>query len=234
LYAGFPYPNPPVPSTIPFAVPSGHTGTFAGGATAAGYSIFGGIGGSGLNTRNAYARIGNNTGTLMYLSQSTTATGYAYEEAEFTIDYAVGAGGLGGGAGGPRPYWVYGNFLPGGEAEFGGQVNYWWIPTNYPVNTGVTVTYGTPVLLGTLDYDTQLTGVGSFFATSNGTWTGPGAVAVGSVGILELTGDFYLAGDPVSISVEAAPVPEPVTMLAVGMGIAGLGGYIRRRRLAAK
>jgi probable HAF family extracellular repeat protein len=27
-----------------------------------------------------------------------------------------------------------------------------------------------------------------------------------------------------------SPVPEPLTMLAVGMGIAGLGGYIRRRR----
>jgi hypothetical protein len=30
------------------------------------------------------------------------------------------------------------------------------------------------------------------------------------------------------------PVPEPLTLLAVGMGIAGLVGYIRRRRLAAK
>ena len=33
---------------------------------------------------------------------------------------------------------------------------------------------------------------------------------------------------------EDAPVPEPLTLLAVGMGIAGLGGYIRRRRAAAK
>jgi formylglycine-generating enzyme required for sulfatase activity len=31
-----------------------------------------------------------------------------------------------------------------------------------------------------------------------------------------------------------APVPEPLTMLALSMGIVGLGGYIRRRRVAAK
>jgi hypothetical protein len=32
----------------------------------------------------------------------------------------------------------------------------------------------------------------------------------------------------------SSPVPEPMTMAAVGMGLAGLGGYIRRRRAAAK
>ncbi len=34
--------------------------------------------------------------------------------------------------------------------------------------------------------------------------------------------------------VVANAVPEPLTMAALGMGIAGLGGYIRRRRIAAK
>lgn len=40
-------------------------------------------------------------------------------------------------------------------------------------------------------------------------------------------GGFRVAAMP-------APVPEPVTMTAVGIGIAGLGGYIRRRVKAAK
>ena len=47
----------------------------------------------------------------------------------------------------------------------------------------------------------------------------------------------YQGGPPADFAnfdVDASPVPEPLTLLAVGMGIAGLGGYIRRRRLAAK
>ena len=34
------------------------------------------------------------------------------------------------------------------------------------------------------------------------------------------------------VSVSAAPIPEPMTMLAVGLGITSLGGYIRKRRRA--
>jgi hypothetical protein len=36
----------------------------------------------------------------------------------------------------------------------------------------------------------------------------------------------------VTLEVERAPVPEPMTMLAFGSAVAGLGGYIRRRRRA--
>ena len=35
-----------------------------------------------------------------------------------------------------------------------------------------------------------------------------------------------------SVRVPGTPVPEPMTMLAVGMGVAGLGGYVRKRRRA--
>jgi len=33
-----------------------------------------------------------------------------------------------------------------------------------------------------------------------------------------------------TFDVAADPIPEPITMLAVGMGVAGLGGYVRKRR----
>lgn len=40
----------------------------------------------------------------------------------------------------------------------------------------------------------------------------------------------YVAGGTSTVTV--SPVPEPMTMIAVGMAVAGLGGYIRKRRMA--
>src|SRR5271155_2138390 len=58
LYAGYPGPNPPVPSNIPFAAITGHapSSPFTDGITYADYHIYGGIGGAGTYTRNAYVR----------------------------------------------------------------------------------------------------------------------------------------------------------------------------------
>ena len=42
--------------------------------------------------------------------------------------------------------------------------------------------------------------------------------------------DFYI--DQAAPPPVGGDVPEPMTMLAMGLGIAGLGGYIRKRRMA--
>ena len=237
LYAGFPNANPPVTPNIPFPAPAGHapSSPFSYLGTTADYDIYGGIGGSGTFTRNAYVRLGNNTGTLMYLSQPTSAVGYAYEEEEFAIDYSVGLGGLTAGATpNNRPYLVYGSVTPGGMAEFGAEVNYWWIPTSVNTITGVTI-YGTPTSLGSLQYDDYISSVtGPFVSLVPDTYSSNSllGVAAGSSGILELTGDMYLWGDPVDISVEAV-VPEPASLSLLALGSLGLLARRRKRKLSS-
>jgi hypothetical protein len=51
-------------------------------------------------------------------------------------------------------------------------------------------------------------------------------------GAARLGVDYDVYWDNLSVGLAQAPVPEPMTMLAFGSAVAGLGGYIRRRRRA--
>ena len=229
LYAGYPLPVVPVTQNIAFAVAGGHApaSPFTDGSTTADYHIFGGYWGAGANTRDAYVHLGFNTANLMYLIQPTSAVGYAYEEEQFATDYSVGLGGLGAGAAGPRPFLIFGSFLPGGSAEFGAEVNYWWQPTI----PGSTLLGGPPVFLGSLQYDDYLASVTGPFVSLVPDTYGPtflAGVLPGSTGVLELTGDIFVIGDPVSISVESV-VPEPATLALATVGMFGLMMRVPRR-----
>jgi PEP-CTERM motif len=232
LYAGYPNPTFPITPNIPFPAPAGHApgGPFTDGTTYADYHIYGGIGGAGTYTRNAYARLGNNTATLMYLSQPASALGYAYEEEEFAIDYSVNAAGLMAGATlGTRPYLIYGSFQPGGSAEFGAEVNYWWLSTI----PGTTVINGV-TNLGSLQYDDYISSVtGPFLSLVPDTFGSNYLLGVpaGSTGYLELTGNMFVIGDPVDISVMA--VPEPGSLAILALGAAGMMLRARRKKAAS-
>ena len=104
----------------------------------------------------------------------------------------------------------------------------------------VTWTLGTPTVLApnTLyGFDLHPSG-GGFISLNN-----PGDVYGGGTAIS--SGDNYPASPPnalrvwgfdrvfhVDLAPAGAVIPEPMTMLAVGLGISGLGGYIRKRRRA--
>ncbi len=212
LYAGFQNPSYPLTQNIGFAAPAGHSPSSAfvdSQGTTADYHITGGFVPSGALTENAYVDFGVPGAVGMYLSQSLTATGYAYEQANFAIDYNVGPGGLVGSLPAPEPYIVSGNVTAGGYAQFGANLNYWWL-TYIPGTTIVTSVTN----LGSLQYNYQIASVtGPFSALVSQT---PAALlgATGS-GILEITGDAFVAGDPSSISV--TQVPEPSTLILAAL-----------------
>ncbi len=229
LYGGFPNPVFPVVQNISYAAPAGHANAFAPDiqGTRADYYIKGGFGGTALFTRDAYVSLGAlGTAGGMHLAQPNTATGYAYEQTNFAMDYLVGAGGIAGGAvAGLRPFLVTGHVTAGGYAQFGAEINYWWIPATY--NTGAIVITGTPVNLGALQYNyLNNSSPGPFGAIVTQT-SAPLLGAVGT-GILEITGDAFVAGDPFDIAVVDAP--EPSTFVLGIAGLAALGFAALRKK----
>jgi hypothetical protein len=222
LYPTYPnYMTVPVAGNIPFDSVSGHAPAAPftdGGTVSADYHLYGGYNGTGDYTRDAFVELGHTVTNDMYLQQSAASTGYAYEEEEFAIDYTVGPNGLHAGATvGTRPFDISGSFLPTGTVEFGASVHYWFQPTI----PGTVALSGTPTLLGSLVYDTYLFNQSGSFSTSvpdNYLSNYLAGVPAGSNGYLAVTGDIYLFGDPVSVSVQSADsVPEPCTIGLLAM-----------------
>ncbi|HTW94172.1 MAG TPA: PEP-CTERM sorting domain-containing protein [Tepidisphaeraceae bacterium] len=163
----------------------------------------------------------------MSLVQNAGAPGNAYEQLDFEVDYGV-VGSLGAAA--PTfPFHLFGTVGAGSTdyAQFDAQLSYYWLPTN---NTAFT-TSGTPTYLGTLQYSALQLGGGSF----NGLVHPTGALLASPTnwGVLEITGYMYVAGDPSSITVSGAPVPEPTSLGLLGFGLVALGRRLRNRRVSA-
>jgi PEP-CTERM motif len=220
LYPGYPSPNLSYTSNIPYD--TGHTGSGFSDIqlTTSNYSIIGNYS-PGPNTGNAFAMVG---GPPMSLFQPATATGFAFEKAEFVMTYSVGPAGIAAGAAPAYPFIASGNVLPlpGSYAQFGAQVDYWWVP----VIPGTILPAGPAVNLGTLQYSFLQSGGGAFGTLVNHS---PAALAGATgVGFLQITGEMFVAGDPFSINVSS--VPEPSTCVLGIVGIAGLGFVAVRKK----
>ena len=219
LYPG--YPSPSLTYTSNITYDTGHIGPgfVDSQLTNANYSLLGNYSG-GANTGDAFAVI---SGPPMSLVQPASATGFAYQKVEFVMTYSVGPSGIAGGLAPAYPFLTTGNVLPGGYAQFGAQVDYWWIP----VIPGTIIPSGPSVNLGTLQYNFLQPGGGSFNTVVNHSPT----VLAGAtgVGFLQITGEMFVAGDPFSIYVNS--VPEPSTFALAGIAAIGLIAAAGRRRL---
>ena len=124
---------------------------------------------------------------------------------------------------------LIGNELATGVAipNTGGTTNPQW----------VTWTLGTPILLSpnTLyAFDVDPDGNGFIGLSSGNVYAGGAAFTSGSNGnpANPITLHNFDRAFHVDLAAAGPPIPEPLTMLAVGLGISGLGGYVRKRRRA--
>lgn len=160
-----------------------------------------------------------NIGLFMTLTQTTGS--YAYEQINYVIDFnvspAVNVIGTTGTIPGMvmRAYTVSGTVGsgPGDFVAFGGQMSFWDGTTN--------TSLGAPLLF-------------NFFANSPGAFTATvnGSSLINGVSfpnVLRITGDFFLIGDPSTITVNA--VPEPSTFLLCAAGAVCLLAFRRRRKV---
>ncbi|MBC7782514.1 MAG: PEP-CTERM sorting domain-containing protein, partial [Burkholderiales bacterium] len=148
------------------------------------------------------------------------AVGYAYHELNFGAAYTVSNNPTGLTGSTPAlPLFINGSMQAGGYVQFDGVVRYDWIAVLADGSLS-----GTPISLGQLNYTFTQLGGGAFSATIPST----GALAATPIldGVLEITGHFWLAGDPFDAQVTSLPEPTSLTLFAA----AGLFALRRRAR----
>ena len=152
--------------------------------------------------------------------------GYAYEQLDFVADYTT-YGPLAGGVDGAPDMLI--NAEIESYAQFAGVVEYWWHPTL--VTNPFVLTNNTPwVGLGSLDYSWS---EGADYDSQIPTLVSPTGIITPvppgyGNGILELAGDFFVAGDPSQISVQTVPEPSSWLLLAVGAAALGMIALVHR------
>jgi hypothetical protein len=175
------------------------------------------------------AFISGNTGTAddaqigLFMTLTQTTGGYAYEQINYDVDFNVSSVVNTTGTAGTLPglvtrsYTVSGSV--GGSAgfvAFGGQMNFWDGTTN--------ASLGPPLLF---NYFNNLPG--AFTATVNGSSF---INAVNFPDVLRITGDFFLIGDPSTITVNS--VPEPSTIALSVTAAVCLLAFGRRRKFTGR
>ena len=161
-------------------------------------------------------------GLIMSINQVGSSS-YAYEQIDYSIDYDLlnspnTQGFLSGVLPGivTRSFSVSGvvNNTPGSYAQFGGEMNFF------------SVLGSTPTSMGTLNFS-YLNLAGGAFSTVVTSSATIGTVPVDNPDFIRITGSFYVAGDPSSITVKS--VPEPTALALLGIGAVGLLKRDRRR-----
>jgi hypothetical protein len=210
-------PSPPAGNVTPSNVmpfsPTNSTSFFNDGfGNTASSAISGFISGSAGTADDAQV------GLFMTLAQS--AGGYAYEQLNYDIDFnvssLVNATGTAGTLAGivTRSFGVSGSVSNSSNAfvAFGGEMSFWDGTTN--------TSLGAPLLFNYFS-----SAPGAFTATVSGSSF---VNAVNFPDVLRITGDFFLIGDPSTITVNG--VPEPSTFVLGALGIFGLGIAARRTK----
>ncbi len=160
------------------------------------------------------------------LTQGPAAPAYAYEQLDFVANFGV-VGGYLTGSSPSLPLYISGNVSAnsGAYAQFSATIDYTWQPSN---NTAFTAT-GPAVSLGQLNYSFLQYGGGAFGTPifSSGTLS----AAPTNWGLLEITGEMWLAGDPSSIEINSVPEPSSIALLAIGLTVLGRRSRGRRARV---